>query len=455
MNSITFNSLVFHRTNRITRFMNPLIIRSQAYGTVPSVTKRLISMQSNYGNFTKPYRSYNNQLPFTGIKYNNNILLSATRTNNTLLKNNTANDITLIRRQLATRSGTVYDATYTDSNSSSSQQQSYNPITGSMNTPETAGQALKRDVGMSNHMTKVYRTTFNGLLVWSSSIVAMSSIFSSFMLLHPIMTALMGFGLSIGSMFAMTYNQPVFRQLNNGSAISINSQKRIIYAGGVFAGLGITISPLIMLLMHVNPAAIPISIFSALGVMGGSYLYARTRPDGSLTTMGPALSGVLMGMIAVSLVNIFLHNPLLSNAMALLAIPVFAGFTAYDTHTAMADYREGRPDHLQHSVNFFLNFANLFQSFAQLSGIGNTATSAIGSGASTGGVGSGLDGLGSAVGAGASGLGDSGLGGMNDGMEFTSGMGDNLNSESTGGLFDGITAMFSSAWEFISGFFRD
>jgi len=249
-------------------------------------------------------------------------------------------------------------------------------------------------------------------------------------------------------------NQPAFRQLPDGSMISINNQKRVMFAGMTFAGLGITTSPLIMLLLHFNPAAIPISIFSALGTMAGAYLYARTRPDGSLTTMGPALTGALVGMIAVSLVNMFVHSPLLSNGVALLSIPLFAAFTAYDTHTAMQDYQQGRPDHLLHSISFFLNFANLFQSFAQLSGIGNDATQSIGSGAA-GAAGSGADAFGgAAAGAGLSGVGDSDFGNMADGVDFQSGMSDVGINVDAPGFFDGIGDTLSSIWEFVSSFFR-
>ena len=40
---------------------------------------------------------------------------------------------------------------------------------------------------------------------------------------------------------------------------------------------------------------------------------------------------------------------------------MFTGFMAYDTHVAIAEYKEGHPDHLKVTVDLFINFISILR----------------------------------------------------------------------------------------------
>ena len=110
------------------------------------------------------------------------------------------------------------------------------------------------------------------------------------------------------------------------------------------------------------------STFGALSLVG----YTTKRdlsPIGSFLFMG------LFGLIAASVVNAFLHLPVMAFVINIAGVLIFAGLTAYDTQRLKMTYYQLGGDQAAMSVatsygalSLYLDFINLFQLLLSLFG---------------------------------------------------------------------------------------
>ena len=108
--------------------------------------------------------------------------------------------------------------------------------------------------------------------------------------------------------------------------------------------------------------------FGALSLVGYT-----TKKD--LTAMGSFLIMGLWGLIAASLVNIFLQSSMMGFIVSILGVGIFAGLTAYDTQKLKMTYYQLGGDGAALGVatnygalNLYLDFINLFQFLLSLLG---------------------------------------------------------------------------------------
>ena len=101
--------------------------------------------------------------------------------------------------------------------------------------------------------------------------------------------------------------------------------------------------------------------FGALSLFG----YATKR---DLTGFGSFLIVGLIGLVLASIINIFLHNPMMHFIISLLGVSIFAGLIAYDTQRLKMQYYDlgGDTASMGVATNFgalslYINFINLFQ----------------------------------------------------------------------------------------------
>jgi len=170
---------------------------------------------------------------------------------------------------------------------------------------------------------------------------------------------------AIGSLIGMNATPPTFVQEGEIVKAEYSTTRKALF-GTFLVAEGICMVPLLKMASVVAPMAIPVAGCLAAATMSGMALYALNQPQGSLQKWGPALSVGLLGLIGVSLVNMFVGSSVLMMATSAAGIGLFAAFTAFDTHIAIQEHNEGRPDHMMTAVNFYLNFVNLFQDFLRL-----------------------------------------------------------------------------------------
>jgi FtsH-binding integral membrane protein len=171
---------------------------------------------------------------------------------------------------------------------------------------------------------------------------------------------------SVGCLMGMSSIQPTYDVDQNGIIKAHNPPARQALFAGLLAAQGLGLAPLMFKVSTFAPMAIPVAGALSVATMAGMAAYALKQPQGSLVKWGPALYVGMFGMIGVGLVNMFVHSSALSMMTSAAGVLIFSGFTAYDTHVAIQEHAEGRPDHLLTAANFYMNFINLFLDYLRL-----------------------------------------------------------------------------------------
>ena len=126
---------------------------------------------------------------------------------------------------------------------------------------------------------------------------------------------------------------------------------------------GITIAPILMIY---TGASVATTFFVTAGMFGGMSAYgAVTKRD--LTNFGSFLYMGLWGLVVAIIVNMFMRNEMASYVISGMAIIIFTGLAAYDTHKiraigAESDIGDDLRDNLAvlGALTLYLDFINLF-----------------------------------------------------------------------------------------------
>ena len=139
---------------------------------------------------------------------------------------------------------------------------------------------------------------------------------------------------------------------------------------GYSALTGATIAPLCY---AYTQASIATAFFTAAGMFGAMSLYGYTTKK-SLNGLGSFLFMGVIGLLIAMVVNIFLKNDGMSFIISLLAVPIFAGLTAYDTQkikeigaSALDEVSRSRAA-VMGALALYLDFINLFIHLLRLMG---------------------------------------------------------------------------------------
>lgn len=146
-----------------------------------------------------------------------------------------------------------------------------------------------------------------------------------------------------------------------------------LYGVGIM-GLGMGAAPLFGMAAAISPTILPTCLGLTAALFGGASLVAYRMPKDSLLGMGRAMMGSLIGLICLQLAGLgssifFGPNPfsmMMLSSTSYLAVGLFTVMIAYDTHVAVKMYEMGQADHLGASVQFLLDFWNIFVSLVQI-----------------------------------------------------------------------------------------
>jgi uncharacterized protein len=107
------------------------------------------------------------------------------------------------------------------------------------------------------------------------------------------------------------------------------------------------------------------TFFICSAVFGSVSIYGYTTKR-DLTSMGSFLIIGLIGLIVVSLINLFLQSPAIEFATSLIGVAIFIGLTAWDTQKLKAMYyssgggEAGQKMAIRGAFTLYLDFINLF-----------------------------------------------------------------------------------------------
>ncbi|MGG7073659.1 Bax inhibitor-1/YccA family protein [Campylobacter sp. 9BO] len=130
---------------------------------------------------------------------------------------------------------------------------------------------------------------------------------------------------------------------------------------------GLTLTPLLSAILSMpSGASIVAQAFTLTAVaFGGLSIFAmNTKRD--FTTMGKMLFIALIIVIVASIINIFMHSPIMQLVISSVAAILFSAYILYDTQNII---RGNYETPVEGAVALYLDFVNLFTSLLQILGI--------------------------------------------------------------------------------------
>lgn len=128
---------------------------------------------------------------------------------------------------------------------------------------------------------------------------------------------------------------------------------------------GITLIPILAHFVNAGMSGVVLQALVGTTVITGLLtLYASTTTKNYLS-MGQILFYILIGVVVVSLVNIFIGSSILSLIISIVTMVLFSFFIIYDTQQVL--YTDIDP--LNAAMNLYLDILNLFSSLLQILGI--------------------------------------------------------------------------------------
>ncbi len=217
------------------------------------------------------------------------------------------------------------------------------------------------DEGLRNYMLKIYNFMAIGLLV--------TGVFAFLTLNFPPLASLM-FNIGPNGEFMGTSGLGMlisFAPL--GIAIyffmglgrmSVNTAQTLFWVYAAVMGMSLSYLGLVY-----TGQSLARTFFICASIFGAMSLYGySTKSD--LTSMGSFLIMGLIGLIVVSLVNIFLRSPAIDFATSFIGIAIFMGLTAWDTQKLKTIYYSsgggemGQKMAVMGAFTLYLDFINLF-----------------------------------------------------------------------------------------------
>ena len=171
-------------------------------------------------------------------------------------------------------------------------------------------------------------------------------------------------------------SQPSYVRDEKDEVQCINSGFRTSMFWSSIVMMGAGVSPMFAYLCAGQPWLLPTSVLLTSGVCAGASLYAYMKPADSLLYLKGPLLGSLLGVIGLQLAGLGASYFGYGNGLLIMShnislyggLLIFTGFMAYDTHSAIQQYKDGQPDHLSVAMNLFLNFKNLLIRIMQIMG---------------------------------------------------------------------------------------
>ena len=221
-----------------------------------------------------------------------------------------------------------------------------------------AGPAAEIDLGLRQHMMRVYNFMAAGLAV--TGVVAYAAIATGFYqqiagtpLIWLVMLA------PLGAVLFLNFR---IERLSVGAAQAI--------FWGFAAVMGLSLAGIFLIYTGASIARV---FFITAGTFAATSVYGyMTQRD--LSRFGSFLFMGLIGIILAAVVNIFIGSSALQFAISVIGVIVFTGLTAWDTQRIKQIYLHSDPGDaltkkaLMGALSLYLNFINLFLILLRLVG---------------------------------------------------------------------------------------
>ena len=232
---------------------------------------------------------------------------------------------------------------------------------GTFNRAGSVADQATYDVGLRQHMLRVYNYMASGLAL--SGIVAFG-LFSSAELASLFFQVQAGrvVGLNVLGWIAIFAPLGLLLLVSfRAQAMSVGAVQAVYWA--VTALMGVSLS---LLLFRYTGASVARTFFVTAAAFGALSLYGYTTKR-DLTAMGKFLFMGLIGLILAGLVNMIWPSGTMSFIISAAGVLIFSGLIAYDTQKIKEQYADAWGTDTAEKVAIFgalslyLDFVNLFQ----------------------------------------------------------------------------------------------
>jgi FtsH-binding integral membrane protein len=179
-----------------------------------------------------------------------------------------------------------------------------------------------------------------------------------------------GLALSLGSCLGVTMIKPEIKTTTSaGREILYAEDKPLRKASyiGLITGMGLGLTPLMHMILAIDPLIVPISLGLTTTIFGGCWWYSRRCSDLQMMQwqaplmigLGTLVAGGLMSIGSTLILGPNLFSSLWMNVDMYGGIVLFTAMTIYDMYMAEKMYRERNPDHLGCATSIYLDFINM------------------------------------------------------------------------------------------------
>lgn len=205
------------------------------------------------------------------------------------------------------------------------------------------------------------RTFFNRIYAWMTFALFLTAAAAIYVVSSPSLTTLI-----FTSPFLL-FGLVIIELIMVGTLVGAIQKMSLSTASGVFVCYsilnGVTLSGLLLVY---TGASVGLAFMVTALTFGAMTIYGyQTKAD--LTEMGKLMFMGLIGIIIASVVNIFLHSPMIDWLISYVGVGVFIGLTAYDTQKLKLMYAQIEGDEvmvqkyaLVGALTLYLDFINLF-----------------------------------------------------------------------------------------------
>jgi FtsH-binding integral membrane protein len=236
-----------------------------------------------------------------------------------------------------------------------------NPNLGTFNRTGTVSDQAAYDVGLRQHMLRVYNYMASGLVL--SGVVAYG-LFAS-----PALASLF-FEIQAGNVIGLNVLGwvAIFAPLGllmltsfRVAQMSVGGLQAVYWAVTALMGVGLS-----LLLFRYTGASVARTFFVTAAAFGALSLYGYTTKR-DLSAFGKFLFMGVIGLILASLVNMFWPSGEMSFIISAAGVLIFSGLIAYDTQRIKEQYAEVWGTAREHKIailgalSLYISFVNLFQ----------------------------------------------------------------------------------------------
>lgn len=218
------------------------------------------------------------------------------------------------------------------------------------------------DAGLRDHMNRVFGYMMTGMLISAAVSYGLS--------LNPALVASLFTGFTKWIVMLL----PLALVFGFGAAAKrLSASGALAFFYLIAASIGVSFS---MIFLIFSTGSLVTTFLTTAVMFGAMALFGYTTKR-DLSSWGRFLMMALIGIIAASIINIFMGSMGIQFAVSVLGVLIFAGFTAYDTQNIKNTYLQYRhvlpADEIKKAaifgaLNLYLDFVNLFQFLLQFMG---------------------------------------------------------------------------------------